>query len=77
MGVYILFRPEGPTGTWVYFNLLFLIGLFQAIHDTLFYFRIIDKDLESKNSLFDVGVGFFFAISNAILIWGLSDKIYT
>ena len=35
MGVYILFRPDGPSGTWVYFNLFFIISIFQLLYDFL------------------------------------------
>ena len=76
MGLYILFRPSGPTGTWIFFNILFLTGTLQALYDTAFYFQIIDRDIGAKNSLMDVFVGFFFMIGSIILIVGLSDKIY-
>ena len=65
MGIYILFRHSGPSGTWIYFNLAFLLGLFQASYDTAFYFKLID-----------VIVGAFFLLTSIILILGLSDKIY-
>ena len=76
MGVYILFRPDGPSGTWVYFNLFFIISIFQLLYDFLFYFKIIDKDIGAKNSITDLGVSVFAVVSSIILIWGLSDKIY-
>ena len=76
IGVYILFRPNGPTGTWVFFNLIFLLGLFQTLYDMAFYFRVIDKDIVAKNGLLDLVVGLFFVASSIILIIGLSDKIY-
>ena len=76
MGIYILFRPEGPAGTWVFFNLFFMISIFQLLYDLLFYFKMIDKDIGAKNSIVDVGVSTFAVAASAILIWGLSDKIY-
>ena len=76
IGIYILFRPNGPTGTWVFFNLIFLLGLFQALYDTTFYFKVIDNDIVAKNGLLDLVVGLFFVASSIILIIGLSDKIY-
>ena len=75
-GIYILFRPAGPLGTWIYFNLAFLIALFQASYESAFYLKLIDKDISAKNSIFDVIVGFFFLIISIILILGLADKIY-
>ena len=77
MGIYILFRPEGPSGTWVYFNLFFIVSIFQLLYDLLFYFKIVDKDIGAKNSMVDVSVSIFAVAASAILIWGLSDKIYT
>ena len=76
IGLYILFRPTGPTGTWVFFNMIFLLGLFQALYDTAFYFKFLDKDTVAKNGLLDLVVGLFFISSSIILIIGLSDKIY-
>ncbi len=76
MGVYILLRPTGPMGAWIFFNLLFLTGAAQAFYDTAFYFKILDKNIEAKNSLLDVFVGIFFVMGSIILITGLSDKIY-
>ena len=76
MGIYILLRPSGLSGTWIYFNLSFLLGLFQASYDAAFYFKLIDTETGAKNSLVDVIVGAFFLLTSIILILGLSDKIY-
>ena len=76
MGFYILLRPTGPMGAWIFFNLLFLTGTAQAFYDTAFYFKIVDRNTEAKNSLVDVIVGIFFVVGSIILIIGLSDKIY-
>ena len=76
MGIYILFRPNGPEGTWVYYNLFFIIAASQLIYDLLFYFKLIDKDIGAKNSLVDVLVSVFATIVSIILIFGLSNKIY-
>ena len=76
IGIYIIFRPGGPEGAWVYFNLIFIISAAQLLYESLFYFKLIDKDLEAKNSLTDLGLSVFMVVSSAILIWGLSDKIY-
>ena len=76
MGLYILFRPTGPMGAWIFFNILFLTGTAQAFYDTAFYYKILDKNTGAKNSLVDVIVGIFFMVGSIILIIGLSDKIY-
>ena len=76
MGAYILLRPTGPMGAWIFFNLLFLTGTAQAFYDTAFYFKILDRNTEAKNSLVDVIVGVFFVVGSIILIIGLSNKIY-
>jgi hypothetical protein len=77
MGLYIIFRSGGPEGAWVYFNLIFIISAAQLLYESLFYFKIIDKDLEAKNSLTDLVLSVFMVVASAILILGLSDKIYT
>ena len=76
IGIYLIFRPGGPEGTWVYFNLIFIIAAAQLLYESLFYFKLIDKDLEAKNSLTDLGLSVFMVASTATLILGLSDKIY-
>ena len=76
MGVYILFRPNGPEGAWVYYNFIFIVSLCNLIYDFSFYFKLIDKDIGAKNSKFDLGVSTFLVVVSAILITGLSDKIY-
>ena len=76
MGLYILFRPTGPTGAWIFFNILFLTGTAQALYDTAFYFKFLDKDTGAKNSIVDLFVGLFFMVGSIVLIIGLSDKIY-
>ena len=77
MGIYIIFRPGGPEGAWVYFNLIFIIAAAQLLYESLFYFKLIDKDIEAKNSLTDLIISVFMVVASAILVWGLSDKIYT
>ena len=76
IGVYILFRPNGPEGTWVYYNFLFLVALFTLIYDFAYYFKLIDKDIGDKNSKMDLGFSIFLTVASALLITGLSDKIY-
>ena len=76
MGIYILFRPTGPTGAWIFFNILFLTGTAQTIYDTAFYLKFFDRDTGAKNSMTDVLIGVFFMVGSIVLIVGLSDKIY-
>ena len=77
MGIYIIFRPGGPEGAWVYYNLIFIIAAAQLCYESLFYFKLVDKNLEAKNSLTDLAVSVFMVMASAMLIWGLSDRIYT
>ena len=77
IGIYIIFRQGGPEGAWVYFNLIFIIAVAQLIYESMFYFKLIDKDLGAKNSLTDLVLSVFMVVAPAILIWGLSDRIYT
>ena len=76
IGIYIIFRPGGPEGTWVYFYLIFIISAAQLLYESLYYYKLIDKDLEAKNSLTDLVLSAFMVVSSTILILGLSDKIY-
>ena len=76
MGIYILFRPSGPTGAWIFFNILFLTGTAQTLYDTAFYLKFFDRDTGAKNSMTDVLIGVFFMVGSIVLIVGLSDKIY-
>ena len=76
MGIYILFRPNGPEGTWVFYNLFFLVATAQLIYDLMFYFKFIDKDIGAKNSIIDLTFSFVAFIISVILIYGLSNKIY-
>ncbi|SVE27714.1 uncharacterized protein METZ01_LOCUS480568, partial [marine metagenome] len=50
VGIYLIFRNNGINGTWLYFNLLFLMSLFQLILEVLVYTKRIYKDLGVKNS---------------------------
>jgi len=76
IGVYLIFRPNGPEGAWAYYNLIFLLGLILSIYDTTFYLKGIDTDIGAKNSITDLIIGAFTLVASIILIIGLSDKIY-
>ncbi len=76
IGVYLIFRPNGPEGAWVYYNLIFINFVILSIYDTTFYLKKIDQDRGAKNSVTDLAVNTFTLIASIILILGLSDKIY-
>ena len=76
MGIYILFRPNGPEGTWIFYNLFFLVTFVQLIYDLMFYFKFIDKDISAKNSILDLTFSIAAFIISVVLIYGLSNKIY-
>ena len=76
IGVYLIFRPNGPEGAWAYYNLIFLLGLILSIYDTAFYLKVIDTETGAKNSITDLIIGAFTLVASIILIIGLSDKIY-
>ena len=76
MGIYILFRPNGPEGTWVFYNLFFLVAGAQLVYDLMFYFKFIDKNIGAKNSIIDLIFSIVAFSISVILIYGLSNKIY-
>ena len=75
MAIYILFvRPNGVEGTWAFFNLVFVQNLCILIVNT--YSIKIDKTGIMNDSNEGVIAPLVFTILSAILIYGLSDKIY-
>ena len=75
MAIYILFvRPNGVEGTWAFFNLVFVQNLCILIVNT--YSIMIDKTGVMNDSNEGVIAPLVFTILSAILIYGLSDKIY-
>ena len=75
MAIYILFvRPNGVEGTWAFFNLVFVQNLCIFIVNT--YSIKIDKTGVMNDSNEGVVAPLAFTILSAILIYGLSDKIY-
>ena len=85
IAIYILFR--GTEGTWLFFNLIFLQNLAALIIN--FYSIKINKlgvdDKISTDSLFhfqtssigEITIPGILTILSTILIYGLSDKIYS
>ena len=75
MAIYILFvRPNGVEGTWAFFNLVFVQNLCILIVNA--YSIKIDKTGIMNDSNEGVIAPLVFTILSAILIYGLSDKIY-
>ena len=77
VGVYILFRENGPEGTWPFFAINFLQALIFSIFG---YLSVNDKDIKELDDVKYTAeayvVPLILAILNAVLIYGLSDKIY-
>ncbi len=76
VGVYLIFRDVGPDGAWTYYSMFFVVGVVMLIYDAGFYFKLFDKNLDSKNSLIDIFISAFTILASVILISGLADKIY-
>jgi len=75
MAIYIMFvRPNGVEGTWAFFNLVFVQNLCIFIVNT--YSIKIDKTGVMNDTNEGVIAPLIFTILSAVLIYGLSDKIY-
>ena len=75
MAIYVMFvRPNGVEGTWAFFNLVFVQNLCVFIVNT--YSIKIDKTGVMNDSNEAIIAPLVFTILSAILIYGLSDKIY-
>ena len=75
MALYIMFvRPNGVEGTWAFFNLIFVQNI--CIFLTNIYSVKIDKTGVMNDSNEAIIAPLVFTILSAILIYGLSDKIY-
>ena len=75
MAIYILFvRPNGVEGTWAFFNLVFVQNRCILIVNT--YSIKIDITGVMNDSNEGVIAPLAFTILSAVLIYGLSDKIY-
>ena len=77
VGLYILCRENGPEGTWAFFAINFLQALIFSIFG---YLSVIDPEIKDKEDVKYTAEAFvvplILAILNAVLIYGLSDKIY-
>jgi hypothetical protein len=74
IGVWIIFRENGPLGCWIFFVFNFLVSLCQVLLSWGTRLKIIDPD--SKIDVGDEVVGHVFVAIAAILIFRLSDTIY-
>ena len=75
MALYIMFvRPNGVEGTWAFFNLIFVQNICVLLVNT--YSLKIDKTGVMNDSNEAIIAPLVFTILSAILIFGLSDKIY-
>ena len=77
VGIYILFRENGPEGTWAFFAINFIQALLFSIFG---YLSVNDKEIKEINDVKYTAEGYvvplILTILNAMLIYGLSDKIY-
>ena len=77
VGIYILFRENGPEGTWAFFAINFIQALLFSIFG---YLSVNDKEIKELDDVKYTAEGYvvplILTILNAILIYGLSDKIY-
>ena len=77
VGIYILFRENGPEGTWAFFAINFIQALLFSIFG---YLSVNDKEIKELDDVKYTAeaylVPLILAILNAVLIYGLSDKIY-
>ncbi len=74
IGVWIIFRENGPQGCWIFFVYGALISLFQVILSWAQRLKIIDPD--AKNDIADDVIGHVFLAIGVFLIFNLSDIIY-
>tara|TARA_B100000579_G_C22246165_1_gene582726 strand:- start:104 stop:514 length:411 start_codon:yes stop_codon:yes gene_type:complete len=74
IGVWILFRENGPQGCWIFFVYGALISLFQVLLSWAQRLKIIDPD--AKSDVADDVIGHVFLAIAVYLIYSLSDVIY-
>ena len=74
LGVYVIFREEGPLGLWIFFVFNFLVVFCQVLLSWGTRLKIIDPD--SKTDVSDEIIGHVFLVISIVLIFRLSDTIY-
>ena len=50
VGVYIIFRDGGPTGSWIWYVTLATTSILQLSYESCFYFKKIDFRKQKKRS---------------------------
>ena len=76
MALYImLVRPEGLTGTWAFFNLVFLQNVFAFIF-AIWSHKKGNLGTNEKTSIEGIIAPGVLTILSALLCYGLADKIY-
>ena len=73
LGVYVIFREEGPLGLWIFFVFNFLVVFCQVLLSWGTRLKIIDPD--SKTDVSDQVIGHVFLVISIVLIFRLSDTI--
>ena len=78
VSIYILFRENGPQGTWP----IFVFGFLQSLIFTYFgYITVNHSEAAKMDGVKYTAEAYIapagFTILNAILIYGLSDKLYS
>ena len=74
LGVYVIFREEGPLGLWIFFVFNFLVVFCQVLLSWGTRLKIIDPD--SKTDVSDEVIGHVFLVISIVLIFRLSNTIY-
>ena len=76
MALYImLVRPEGLTGTWAFFNLVFLQNVFAFIF-AIWSHKKGNLGTNEKTSIEGIIAPGVLTLLSALLCYGLADKIY-
>ena len=76
MALYImLVRPEGLTGTWAFFNLVFLQNVFAFIF-AIWSHKKGNLGTNEKTSIEGIIAPGTLTVLSAVLCYGLADKIY-
>ena len=76
MALYImLVRPEGLTGTWAFFNLVFLQNVFAFIF-AIWSHKKGNLGTNEKTSIEGIIAPGVLTLLSALICYGLADKIY-
>ena len=76
MAIYVGFvRPDGLTGTWAFFNLVFLQNLFAFIF-AIWSHKKGNLGTNEKTSIEGIIAPGVLTVLSALICYGLADKIY-